>query len=106
MVPASAIDAIVADIRRQGGRPDLLSVGLRSRMGKGPCQGSTCSARALSHLYDTGDIQGKDGVKDLKSFLDERWKGEHALLWGDSLAQSSLKEMIHCGLFCLEVEDD
>ncbi len=106
MVPASAIDAIAADVRRHRGRPDLLSIGLRSRMGKGPCQGSTCSVRALSHLYDTGEIQGRDGIRDLIRFLDERWKGEHSLLWGDSLAQSSLKEMIHCGLFCLEMEDE
>ncbi len=106
MVPASAIDAIAGDIRRHRGRPDLLSIGLRSRMGKGPCQGSTCSVRALSHLYETGEIQGRTGIQDLKLFLDERWKGEHALLWGDSLAQSSFKEMIHCGLFCLEMEDE
>jgi glycerol-3-phosphate dehydrogenase len=106
MVPASAIDAIAADIRRQKGSPDLLAIGLRSRLGKGPCQGSTCSARALSHLYDKGEIRGRQGIMDLKQFLDERWKGEHALLWGDSLAQSSLKEMIHCGLFCLEITDE
>jgi len=106
MVPASAIDAIAADVCRHRGRPDLLSIGLRSRMGKGPCQGSTCSARALAHLYDTGEIRGRDGIRDLTRFLNERWKGEHSLLWGDSLAQSSLKEMIHCGLFCLEMEDE
>lgn len=114
MVPASAIDAIVAGIQRGQGRPDLLSIGLRTRMGKGPCQGSTCSVRVLSHLYDKGHYQcnapghifGKEGIQDLKHFLNERWKGEHTLLWGDSLGQSSLKEMIHCGLFGLEGEDD
>ncbi len=106
MVPASAIDAIAADIRRHQSRPDLLSIGLRSRMGKGPCQGSACSARALSHLYDKGEVKGREGIRDMARFLNERWKGEHALLWGDSLAQSSLKEMIHCGVFCLEKSDE
>ena len=71
-------------------------------MGKGPCQGATCSTRALAHLYDRGEIRGREGLKDLKMFLEERWKGEYALLWGDSIAQSSLKEMVHCGVFGLE----
>ncbi len=75
-------------------------------MGKGPCQGSTCSVRVLSHLYDQGQNSGREGIQDLKHFLNERWKGEHTLLWGDSLGQSSLKEMIHCGLFGLEGEND
>ncbi|MCG8636998.1 MAG: anaerobic glycerol-3-phosphate dehydrogenase subunit A [Desulfobacterales bacterium] len=106
MVPASAIDAITGDIRRNQGRPDLLAIGLRSRMGKGPCQGATCSTRVLSHLYDRGEVEGREGISDLRRFLDERWKGEHALLWGDSLSQSSLKEMVHCGLFGLEITGD
>ncbi|MBA3010313.1 MAG: FAD-dependent oxidoreductase [Proteobacteria bacterium] len=103
MVPASAIDAIVAGIRKNRAVPDLLSIALRSRMGKGPCQGSSCSLRVLSHLYNRGEITGPQGVDGLRRFLNERWKGERALLWGTSLAQSSLKEMIHCGLFCLEL---
>ncbi|WDP85011.1 MAG: FAD-dependent oxidoreductase [Desulfobacter sp.] len=106
MVPSSAVDAIVADIKRQKGVPDLLSIALRSRMGKGPCQGSTCSGRVLCHLYDTGEVQAREGIQEIKHFLNERWKGEHALLWGDSLSQSSLKEMIHCGLFCLEMDHE
>ncbi|MCP3945067.1 MAG: anaerobic glycerol-3-phosphate dehydrogenase subunit A [Desulfobacteraceae bacterium] len=104
MVPASAIDSIVSSIRKNSGKPDLLSIALRSRLGKGPCQGSSCSVRVLSHLYDRGEMTGTEGVDGLRRFLNERWKGEHALLWGTSLAQSSLKEMIHCGLFSLELE--
>jgi len=42
-------------------------------------------------------------INDLKYFLNERWKGERSLLWGQALVQSSLKEMIHCGLFGLEL---
>lgn len=104
MVPASAIDAIVSTIRRNRGKPDLLAIALRSRIGKGPCQGSFCSVRVLSHLYKRGEVAGPEGADGLRRFLNERWKGEHALLWGTALAQSSLKEMIHCGLFSLELE--
>ncbi|ACN13444.1 GlpA1 [Desulforapulum autotrophicum HRM2] len=104
MVPASAIDAIISSIRKNWAEPDLLAIALRSRMGKGPCQGSFCSVRVLSHLYNQGEVAGPKGGDGLRRFLNERWKGEHALLWGTALAQSSLKEMIHCGLFCLEME--
>ncbi len=102
MVPASAVDAIVSSIRKNRATPDLLSIALRSRLGKGPCQGSACSVRVLSHMYHQGYLSGAEGVEGLRLFLNERWKGEHALLWGPSLGQSSLKEMIHCGLFGLE----
>lgn len=104
MVPAGAIDDIVSTIRKNWGKPDLLSIALRSRIGKGPCQGSFCSVRVLSHLYNQEEMTGPKGADGLRRFLNERWKGEHALLWGTALAQSSLKEMIHCGLFCLELE--
>ena len=84
MVPASAVDAITADLKRQSKRPDLTAIALRSRLGKGPCQGATCSTRVLAHLYDKGEIRGRQGIEDMARFLNERWKGEHALLWGDS----------------------
>jgi len=102
MVPASAIDTIINSIKTNRGNPDLTSIALRSRVGKGPCQGSFCSVRILSHMYNTEEITGAKGIDDLKKFLNERWKGEQSLLWDQALVQSSLKEMIHCGLFGLE----
>ncbi|ACN13890.1 GlpA2 [Desulforapulum autotrophicum HRM2] len=104
MVPASAIDSLVSTIRKNWAKPDLLAIALRSRIGKGPCQGAFCSVRVLSHLYNQEEVEGPQGADGLRRFLNERWKGEHALLWGTVLGQSSLKEMIHCGLFCLELE--
>lgn len=103
MVPQQAIDKIVNSIKQTGGKPDLISLALRSRIGKGPCQGSFCSLRILSHLYDSDVIQDHSGIHDLKQFINERWKGEQPLLWDQALIQSSLKEMIHSGLFGLEL---
>ncbi len=100
MVPASAVDTIVASLKEGGLTPNLSAIGLRSRIGKGPCQGAFCSLRVQTHLHDTGE--DADGLDGLKRFLSERWKGEHPLLWDRALAQSTLKEMIHCGLFGLE----
>lgn len=103
MVPQGAVDALVNSVRQNKGKPDLISIALRSRVGKGPCQGSFCSLRIFSHLYDSNVIQDHSNIRDLKRFLNERWKGERSLLWDQALVQSSLKEMIHSGLFGLEL---
>ncbi|MCP4721307.1 MAG: anaerobic glycerol-3-phosphate dehydrogenase subunit A [Desulfobacteraceae bacterium] len=104
MVPASAIDTIINSIKNNKGNPDLTSLALRSRVGKGPCQGSFCSVRILAHMYNNDEIMNAAGIYDLRTFLNERWKGEQSLLWDQAIVQSSLKEMIHCGLFGLELE--
>ncbi|OGR12117.1 MAG: glycerol-3-phosphate dehydrogenase, anaerobic, A subunit [Desulfobacterales bacterium RIFOXYA12_FULL_46_15] len=104
IVPATAIDTIIRSIKNNKGKPDLTSIALRSRVGKGPCQGSFCSTRILSHMYNTGELTHAAGINDLRKFLNERWKGEQSLLWDQAIVQSSLKEMIHCGLFGLELE--
>lgn len=103
MVPQSAIDTIINSIQQTRGKPDLISIGRRSRIGKGPCQGALCSLRILAHMVDTDVIQDHSDIDDLKHFLNERWKGERSLLWDQALVQSSLKEMIHSGLFGLEL---
>jgi glycerol-3-phosphate dehydrogenase len=103
MVPQSAIDTIINSIQQTRGKPDLISIARRSRIGKGPCQGALCSLRILSHMVDSDVIQDHSDMNDLKHFLNERWKGERSLCWDQALVQSSLKEMIHSGLFGLEL---
>ena len=103
MVPQKAIDTLINSIQQSRGKPDLKAIGVRSRIGKGPCQGTFCSLRIFSHMYDSNVIQDHSDIIDLKLFLNERWKGEQSLLWDQALAQSSLKEMIHCGVFGLEL---
>lgn len=102
MVPKSVVDAIVDGILEQNGQPDLNAVGLRSRIGKGPCQGTFCGPRILSYLYDKGDIPKEDCLDGLKKFLNRRWKGQHPTLWGRQLVQAELLEAMSCGLFGLE----
>ncbi len=104
MVPASAVDKIINAIQCDQKRADLTAIGLRSRAGKGPCQGAFCSIRILAHMGESGKVSGDHGIRDLKRFLMERWKGEQPLLWGSAVVQTSVKEMIHCGLFGLELE--
>ena len=105
MVPQSIVDQVVASIRKQGGDPSLNAIGLRSRIGKGPCQGTFCSQRLAAYLYDRGELQGNQGLLELRSFLEKRWRGQQPLLWDISLAQAELLEAMHSGLFGLEQVD-
>jgi glycerol-3-phosphate dehydrogenase len=99
MVPGSAVDAIYAALRSAGDTPTLTDIGLRSRVGKGACQGAFCGVRTVAHLYQKGDFQAQRGLAEIADFFGERWRGQHAVLWGEQLAQAELAEALHCGLF-------
>jgi glycerol-3-phosphate dehydrogenase len=103
MVPQSVVSQIVRSIRKQDGHPGLKAIGLRSRIGKGPCQGTFCSQRLAAYLYDCQQFEKSQGLDDLRAFLKERWRGQQLLLWDTPLAQAELLEAMHCGLFCLEL---
>jgi glycerol-3-phosphate dehydrogenase len=105
MVSKSVVDSIVGAFQGgDSGFPVLESLGLRSRVGKGPCQGTFCSQRVVAHLFDRGKFHGRQGVKELQSFVRERWRGQHPLLWDAPLMHAELKEALHCGFFGLELE--
>jgi len=57
MVPASAVDTIYAALRAAGDIPTLTDIGLRSRVGKGACQGAFCAPRAVA-TSTTGRLPG------------------------------------------------
>lgn len=103
MVPQSVVKDIAGLIREQDRRPGLNDIALRSRMGKGPCQGTFCSQRTVAYLYDQDYLDNKEGADELRGFLRERWRGQQPLLWNNSLAQAELLEAMHCGLFSLEL---
>lgn len=101
MVQKSAVDEILASIAPKDASP-LHAIGLRSRVGKGPCQGAFCSARITSYLYDADVYAADEGLDGLISFLRSRFKGQRPILWGAQMAQAELAEALHCGLFSLE----
>lgn len=103
MVPRSVVDSIIASIREQKGTPSLKGIGLRSRMGKGPCQGTFCGVRVVAHMYERGELDSDQGLTNLREFLRERWKGECPILWEGQLIQAELKEALYCGLLDLEL---
>ncbi|MFQ5485751.1 MAG: anaerobic glycerol-3-phosphate dehydrogenase subunit A, partial [Desulfobacterales bacterium] len=104
MVPKSAVDNIIASIYEQNGQPDLKAIGLRSRIGKGACQGTFCGPRVTSYLHDQHQLRPDQCINDLRDFLNDRWKGQSPILWDRQLIQSELLEAMHCGFFGLNLE--
>lgn len=111
VVPASAIDATLAewaqldtDAKNEAlqGVNLLPTLSARTRVGKGSCQGTFCGARITAHLYDCNAVAGTEGAEGLKSFLNERWRGQRPVLWGDAVSQAELKEALYFGLMGLQ----
>lgn len=105
MVPMSAIDCMLDTMRHQSIAPGLRSLDVRSRIGKGPCQGAYCSIRTIAYLYDKGVLKSSQGLMEMTAFLRERWKGMRPVLWGEQLKHAELQEAIHCGLFEMELQN-
>ena len=106
MVPASAIDAIVENAPGAESRMSLSAIAMRSRVGKGSCQGAFCSLRVTSHLYDRGACDSSEGLRNARDFVARRFKGVAPVAWGEHLPQLELAEALHCALLGLDQLDD
>lgn len=104
MVSRNVIDSIIDEAKAMRGRSMLKSIGMRSRVGKGPCQGGFCGPRITAHLYDRGMVEGMQGLAELKTYTERRWRGFSPILWGVPLMQADLQEALHCGAMDLEFE--
>ncbi len=102
LIPKNAIESVVGEIHDHHLPMDLNAIGLRSRVGKGACQGTFCGKRVLAFLQETGHLKGPEGLKSLGEFLQERWKGERPVLWHSQIMQAEFKEALYCGSFDLE----
>lgn len=99
MVTRKAIDEIIDALKKNNERTSLVDICMRTRLGRGACQGAFCGMRAAAYLYERGEYREREGLVDIGKFFQERWKGIHSILWGDQLIQAELMESIHCGLF-------
>jgi len=106
MVPQSAIDEIVTAAPGAEEEMTLEAIALRSRAGKGPCQGSFCGIRIASYLYDRGYYRDETGLIHMRNFFNERFKGMRTIIWGQQAAQMELAEALHCGLLGLDSIDN
>jgi glycerol-3-phosphate dehydrogenase len=103
MVPFSVVKNLADYLRRRGEPVTIDAIRMRSRLGKGACQGAFCGLRTSAYLYDRKEIKGEEGLLQLRTFLEKRWHGLRPVLWGTQLAQEQLQEAIHCGLLSLEL---
>ena len=103
MLPKSIIDSVLETDEEQNGISSLMTIGLRSRIGKGPCQGTFCGARVIAHMYDKGKLYSDQGLTHLREFHRRRWVGERPVLWDGQLIQAELKEAMYCGFLGLEL---
>ncbi len=104
MVPKSAVEGVISAIQAQRIQPDLRAISLRSRIGKGPCQGAFCSLRVSAYLHDRDAAYSDRELTCISDFLRERWKGLRPVLWGGQLMQAELQEALQCGLLNLELK--
>jgi glycerol-3-phosphate dehydrogenase len=86
----------------EGGAANVDDIRRETRLGMGPCQGGFCTYRAVALWDEVGGLQaGGDAAALARSgallrhFLQERWKGLTAIIWGDQLRQARLDEMIY-----------
>jgi glycerol-3-phosphate dehydrogenase len=86
------------------GVEELEDLRRRLRVGFGPCQGAFCVWRAAGVLCEErGDAElAGDPLTGLARFLEERWRGQHATVWGDQARQLLLNQAIYRGIFALE----
>jgi glycerol-3-phosphate dehydrogenase len=102
MVSESMVDEIVASLKHEGAVPTLEEVGRRSRIGKGPCQGTFCSFRLAAYLYRRGQLDQAVGMDQVREFVNERWKGFRPLVRDKEIMRVELQESFLCALFGMD----
>ena len=98
MVSRSELLAAAAQ-RPRSGIDDLRRV---LRVGMGPCQGGFCAFRTAGLLHGAGMYDRAQADFTLRSFVQERWKGQRPVLWGQQLRQARLDQWIFQGVLDLE----
>ncbi|MBI3943303.1 MAG: anaerobic glycerol-3-phosphate dehydrogenase subunit A [Chloroflexi bacterium] len=69
------------------------------RLAMGPCQGGFCIFRAAARMHESLGFDVAQTNRSLVQFLEERWKGEQPILWGDQLKQARLDDWIYRNVF-------
>ena len=89
----------------QLGAKNIINLRRRTRVGMGTCQGELCACRAAG-LLGKSDACARRSLKDLSSFMNERWKGMFPVAWGDTLAEAQFTSWIYEGVCGLDAFDE
>ncbi|HUN21865.1 MAG TPA: anaerobic glycerol-3-phosphate dehydrogenase subunit GlpA [Anaerolineales bacterium] len=73
-----------------------------TRLGMGPCQAGFCAYRASGLASECLPLAAEAAVQELSQYLQERWKGQRPLLWGQTLVQTELDLHIYRNLLGLD----
>lgn len=66
---------------------NMVDLRRRTRVGMGTCQGELCACRAAGMLANAHNC-AKQAKDNLRSFLNERWKGVYPVAWGAALREN------------------
>ena len=66
----------------------------RTRVGMGTCQGEFCACRAAGLLAKAHGCVEKERA-DVADFLQERWKGNFPIGWGDTLREAEYTQWVY-----------
>ncbi len=66
----------------------------RTRVGMGTCQGGFCTCRAAALLAKAHGSVEKERA-DIAAFLQERWKGNFPIGWGDTLREAEYTQWVY-----------
>lgn len=78
----------------------LVDLRKRTRVGMGTCQGELCACRAAALMGEAFNSSEK-AQSELKTFLQERWKGAYPICWGSALREAEYTQWVYgsiCGM--------
>ncbi len=83
---------------------NLVDLRRRTRVGMGTCQGELCACRAAGLLGKAHNCYEKE-KKDLRGFMQERWKGMYPVAWGETLRESQYTQWVYSEVLGLKEEE-
>lgn len=75
----------------------LIDLRRRTRIGMGTCQSELCACKVAGVMCSLNKNPEKT-LKDLGSFINERWRGMRTVAWGSNISEAHLTATIYQGL--------